>query len=556
MAAYHQVVRMKQSWLSNRIRPKYSGVSIKYIFAIIITILTYHTTRDLTYIIMSLLELAGIFFLINILVGIHSKLGNVVGFLLHFLYDAQIIVLNFGGIFTSWVMLSNLASLADLSGKAFEYIGAAVVMLCFLIIPVRKVDIPWGKSVQLWILSLFLEMMLVQNIGMEYTPLGGTIDLYLQYQEQGQMHDMIALLRRSVATDPDDTQEHPFYRNEITDAVKKPEVLPENPNIIMIFTEALSSSIVNDERNIMPWVKAFANESINFTHYYNHTFATYRALVGQFYSGHQLENMDENHLISICDILEDHGYHTTFINVEPLNEDFTEYVARFVEESINMEISQATHYGTVPDQIAYQTLFDTAMEKNQYKEPFFLSMYTIGTHASFDSPDIMFADGSEPMLNKFHYMDESFGSFLDQFKNSPLMDNTILILTADHACFADEDFVNAFPDYQRESADCDEIPFIIYFKDVEPETYDVNGRNSLDAAPTILDLLDISEDNYFLGNSLFLEEDKAEEIEYMFYDPTFKLITQGGNICELEGDKRAYFDDIFAQYCAFKIHYE
>ena len=49
----------------------------------------------------------------------------------------------------------------------------------------------------------------------------------------------------------------------------------------------------------------------------------------------------------------------------------------------------------------------------------------------------------------------------------------------------------------------DEMPLVIYYKGVKQETIDVGGRNTLCLTPTILDLLDISDENMFLGSSLF-----------------------------------------------------
>ena len=43
----------------------------------------------------------------------------------------------------------------------------------------------------------------------------------------------------------------------------------QRPNVILIFTEGLSKNIIEDERNIMPNVKALQEESISFENYFN-----------------------------------------------------------------------------------------------------------------------------------------------------------------------------------------------------------------------------------------------------------------------------------------------
>ena len=97
--------------------------------------------------------------------------------------------------------------------------------------------------------------------------------------------------------------------------------------MILIFTEGLSRSIIWDERNIMPNLRALESESLSFTNYYNHTFATFRGLIGQLYSGYQFDNLDTNGLISLQAILGKRGYQTAFINTEPSNTEFSEYLA-------------------------------------------------------------------------------------------------------------------------------------------------------------------------------------------------------------------------------------
>ncbi|WP_238140785.1 sulfatase-like hydrolase/transferase, partial [Streptococcus suis] len=117
-----------------------------------------------------------------------------------------------------------------------------------------------------------------------------------------------------------------FYRNTIQNARPKPDSLSATPNVVLIFVEGLSQNIVEDEREIMPNLKKFQESSLTFENYYNHTFATYRGLIGQLYSGYQLDNYESNTLTSLQGVLGDKGYQTTFINTEPNNTQFTSYL--------------------------------------------------------------------------------------------------------------------------------------------------------------------------------------------------------------------------------------
>lgn len=345
-----------------------------------------------------------------------------------------------------------------------------------------------------------------------------------------------------------------YYKEEVEDYCSKPGVLSDTPNIILIFTEGLSQNIIDDERGIMPNVAEFQAESINFVNYFNHSFATYRGIQGQLYSGYQINDTDQNQLISIQEILSDHGYSTVMINTEPKNETFSEYLDHLgFDDVITDSLQNIEKTSTQSDKSSYELLLKTALELEEEEEPFFLTIYTIGTHAYFDSPDKLFGDGSSNVLNRFYNTDYQFGEFFEEFKNSALADDTILVFTSDHATFAEEDFSEAFPDYVRDCSDVDRIPLSIYCKGMRKGNIDADGRNSLDLAPTILDFIDISGRNYFLGNSLFSEKPRTLTVETVFFDPTFWICSNGNGVARLDGEDRERIIQEVSRYCAVSV---
>ncbi|MCD8068033.1 MAG: GBS Bsp-like repeat-containing protein, partial [Lachnospiraceae bacterium] len=86
---------------------------------------------------------------------------------------------------------------------------------------------------------------------------------------------------------------------------------------------------------------------------------------------------------------------------------------------------------------------------------------------------------------------------------------------------------------------------------MEPETIDVGGRNSLDLAPTILDYLDISAENYFLGESLFSET--GTDYDTIFYSEASPISTKDGAITVLGQDEAEAFETKLRQYFAAKL---
>lgn len=141
---------------------------------------------------------------------------------------------------------------------------------------------------------------------------------------------------------------------------------------------------------------------------------------------------------------------------------------------------------------------------SEAKEPYFISFYNIGTHHGFDSPDVKYGDGNNAVLNRFHNYDAQFGKWFAQMKKEGRFDNTLLVFTTDHASYHSPEWKESFQSHQ----DCfiAPIPLFFYGAGIQYQRRDAAGRNSLDLAPTLLDILGVSDcTNWFLGSSLFAE---------------------------------------------------
>lgn len=518
---------------------------IKFVFALILTLLTYTTTKDITYLTVGIVELGLIFVIYNLLVET-KIIFRILADLLFFIYVAQMLVLYFGNSFVTLTMLKNIQFLQDLGGRAVAYIFGTVVVLLIVFLPGKKIikDVEPRFLVIVLLAFMFCEVGITNNYS-RFSPIqsfGSIFASEIRYQKakRAQVNPDIAL--------------ETYYRTSLEDGVSKPKDLPDKPNVIVIFTEGLSYNIISDNRDIMPNLAAFEDECLTFKNYYNHTFPTLRGVQGQLYSGYKLDdNKVGNNLISVQDILKENGYSTNFINVEPINDIFIQYCDNLRFDNVITDISHCTGeaYG-MTDGEAYDLLIDSAKELGQKDEPFFLSIYTFGSHVSFDSPDenIVFEDGSNEVLNRFYYLDKEFGEFLEEFKASGLADNTILIFTTDHATYADQKYSNAFTDYKRECTDVDTIPFFVYYDGIRPQEIDANGRNSLCFAPTLLDYLDINSENYFLGTSLF-DEKASTDFDSIFYDASYLVTTKDGEVRYLEDlEVDEFLSQVLAYYTA------
>ena len=466
------------------------------------------------------------------------------------LFNAQVMVLAFGNTYISMLMLTNLTSVEALAGKARIYISGVILVLIFSLLPVCPIKCSKGHRYGALFGAVCVEFVMLLVLGNQYSPLWGYVTL-------GQQHYETQKLLNELDNIAPDSQEaidavKLYYRKNIEGFIEKDSDLPEQPNIILIFTEGLSQHIIEDERMIMPNVAEYQKKAISFDQYYNHTFATYRGLIGQLYSGYQLNNNDSNELVSVQSILSDQGYNTFWINTEPQNEEFTAYQESFGFDEIIGGVEDVYEYtGAILDKKAYEILFDLAEEQENTEEPFFIGIYTFGTHASLGSPDEKFGDGTDEEINKFYNMDYQFGLFMEKFENSSLKDNTIVIFTTDHATYQDDSFDISFPGRERKVITIDEIPLFIYYNGVDAQVVDAEGRNTLNLAPTVLDFLDISAANYFIGTSLFSRM-VGSICETTYQETSITYSTANGKVAKMEEAELNHFQGMLESYYKVK----
>ena len=313
-----------------------------------------------------------------------------------------------------------------------------------------------------------------------------------------------------------------YYRKNIADSGISGKLGSRGKNIILIFTEGTSYKCISKE--LTPTLWGLMKESLSFEDYFNHTAATFRGIRGQLISGYpaiggvalhglsgfsnmseeQIEKLYPTRLPTLPRILAKHGYSCQFFSPHSRKEQLGA-VMKIVGFS---DIQYAEDYIPgriwISDQQLYDHLWNKLEQRKDSLTPFFIALYPSGTHHGFNSPDIRYKDGKNAYLNKFYRHDHWLGKFLEKFKKSRFADNTIIIITADHAIYPTPEAKALFKIKSR--CFVDRIPLIIYNRNFKPARMDAGLRNSLALAPTILDMLGIhNEANYFLGNSLFTD---------------------------------------------------
>lgn len=324
---------------------------------------------------------------------------------------------------------------------------------------------------------------------------------------------------------PTDRYLNEFERSHIVKSSYNFNIPSSKPNVIVIFIEGMSYRVISER--LTPNLFKLNQESISFYNYFNHTAATFRGIRGQLISGYQFLGgyyqegsglkgigQTENDVVikrwkrrgeNLISIFNNLQYTTTFLTPHSRSDQLgvmllaTGFDNVFGYEDYDKDINK-----DLSDKQQFEFIFKTAQSLEK-KGKFFLASYTVGTHHGLDSPDLKFGDGENEYLNKFHNLDYWIGDFLSKFNNSSLFDNTILVVTADHATFPTSLYQKTFKEDIKYFID--KIPFMIYYKGVNPLYYDAMNRNSLDFSPTILDVCNFEDfKNHFLGTSLFVKD--------------------------------------------------
>ena len=336
--------------------------------------------------------------------------------------------------------------------------------------------------------------------------------------------------------------EYPFLRDEAYRAPlpfpRRPTAPDGPPNLIVVFAEGISARMVGAYGGrypgLTPNLDRLAARSMRVDDYFNHTAATFRGLGGQLSSGFsyaggggkegwtKVENQAALMRIrrqALPRLVGAAGYDSHFFVPHRRERPLVRMLHSLgfskvhTYQSIGRELLHG-RFGVRPDTGALddQSLFRGIVAYLEQRadtgnrQPFFLATYNIGTHAflSRSSGDVAYRDHGNPVLDRLHNFDEALGEFLRYFFDSPYAGNTILVVTADHSTYPEPPF--------REVAGkdlkpyfVDRIPLLVHdpFHRL-PGSLDARGRNSLDLAPTVLQLAGLpAGGNGFLGTSLF-----------------------------------------------------
>jgi hypothetical protein len=359
-------------------------------------------------------------------------------------------------------------------------------------------------------------------------------------------------ISQSVGISLDPSTSRPFFKNTVfkLDPYQLSNRDSQPPNVIVFFVESLSARLTSVYRDDLPGLTPhlldFASSSTHFNNYYNHVTPTIVGIRGQLCSMFpRLQHSDWQNakfrlqtqpFRCLPHILSDTGYDTFFFGYSHPNTTFfrdqiketgvqrSYFFQDFLDQYVDKQQRPLRRQNGNGD-AQMLTGLTNFLQHRQPDKPFFVAVSTIETHPGLDiiEDQVPYLDGSNAKLNMLHNFDRAFGDFWSDFKQSPWFENTIVVVTADHAHTPSVLLKEvAGLDYPNEHFDT--IAMLLRDpKQKLPAQMDVFS-SSLDLAPSLLQLLGIrNEANSFMGLSLFGDRQQYPKALGLMYNTKLSI---------------------------------
>ncbi len=325
-----------------------------------------------------------------------------------------------------------------------------------------------------------------------------------------------------------------------------PEHRKSPPPIFIYVFDALRSDKMNVygyAKPTTPNINAFSSESVVFRNHYSGGTATTVALRHLFTGRYSTRYMLERERVDpffVKELLEI-GYRDFFCQIR--GSDYNGVSLEAFERNLPPGQKGMGNFEEIPriaetETVAYvDDLLSRHLSRNPGKEghspPFFMFLHNVATHFPWrmypESPD--WGQSHAGLYdNNVHFIDRTFGAFLEVLKKHGLYDEAIIILTSDHGTgLGDHGISGGFQAYEEQMR----IPLLVKFPGVKPRSVDA-VTSSIDLAPTLANWFVGGKPNRFHGVSLMPvllgEEEKPDRrhlVGLCAFNDSYTLMEEG-----------------------------
>lgn len=303
------------------------------------------------------------------------------------------------------------------------------------------------------------------------------------------------------------------------------------PNVVLFLVESFGRSTV-DERvggePVAPEFQRLKGEGVYFDNLFANSFRTDRGTVAVL-SGFPAQTkmsvmklpVKSQRLPSIARSLRREGYATSFYYGGDLN--FTNTASYLYGTGFDRLTWQKDLHFDAPtskwgyaDDVVIDAFTDHVLAEAASQRPFFAAVLTLSSHEPFDVP---FAKFDDPMLNAMAFTDACLGRFVERVRQTPVWDDLLVILIADHAYPYPYGIANSDALRHR-------IPMLWLGGAVRrPAVVETYGSQS-DLAATLLAQLEIAHGDFLFSRDLF--DPARPKFGYWCFNNGFGVADAGG----------------------------
>ena len=422
----------------------------------------------------------------------------------------------------SWHLATNMegAGWEDFSGLGIAALIYLVVISVISVIAYKCFRGGRGRLYKgkYWIGAAFITLLMSYGLNPAVT------DLYSLYQSS---------LKRIASKEAPDS----FVKIAPVKFADKPR------NIVWLYLESLERTYLDESLfpGLMPNLGSLEEESVSFTNVHQ-IYGTGWTIAGMVASQcgiplvtpngnkNSMSGMDQFLPGAECigDILDETGYDLNYMGGAILN--FAGKGQFYQTHGFNRVEGYRKFVGTLDDR-GYKHgwgLYDDSLftlAKQRFDElaardkPFGLFLLTVDTHHPYGTiakscKDLIYQDGSNPILNTVHCADRLAGDFIRYVKGSKFFENTLFVVSSDHLAMRNT-ASKLLETGERRNL------WMVFDESTSPRK--ITGKGStLDVAPTVLNLMGANIDGFGFGRDMMKDAPTLSESE----EPIDELLTR------------------------------
>lgn len=171
-----------------------------------------------------------------------------------------------------------------------------------------------------------------------------------------------------------------------------------------------------------------------------------------------------------------------------------------------------------------------AAKMNSFKQPFYTTVFTVSSHHPYNLPseyENVFKGGPKPVHRTIQYTDMALRKFFATASKMPWFNNTLFVLTADHASAEIQ-----FQEYNSPSGYF-AIPIVFYEPGSSPSPMTNELVQQVDILPTVLGHLNYDQPYVSFGRDVFGDE---EPFVFNYLNNTYQAF-MGDYLLQFDGNK-------------------